>query len=46
MNFFLMKWFIDKIKSGEPIMYYNIETTVKKKRNVFLTHLTKMKNLY
>ena len=27
MNFFLMKWFIDEIKSGKPIMYYNIETT-------------------
>ena len=27
MNFFLIKWFIDEIKSGKPIMYYNIETT-------------------
>ena len=31
MNFFLMKWFIDEIKSGKPIMYYNIETTEEKK---------------
>ena len=27
MNFFLMKWFIDEIKSGKPIMYYNMENT-------------------
>ena len=46
MNFFLMKWFIDEIKSGKPIMYYNMETTDEEERNVFLTHLAKMKNLY
>ena len=27
MNFFLMKWFIDGIKSGKPIMYSNMENT-------------------
>ena len=27
MNFLLMKWFIDTIKSGKPIMYYNMENT-------------------
>ena len=27
MNFFLMKRFIDIIKSGKPIMYYNMENT-------------------
>ena len=27
MNFFLMKWFINEIKSGKPIMYYNMENT-------------------
>lgn len=32
MNFFLMKWFIDEIKSGKPIMYYNIETTGEEKK--------------
>lgn len=27
MNFFLMKRFIDAIKNGKPIMYYNVENT-------------------
>jgi len=27
MSYFLMKRIIDAIKSGKPIMYYNIETT-------------------
>ena len=27
MNFFLIKRFIDEIKSGKPIMYHNIEMT-------------------
>ena len=36
MNFFLMKWFIDKIKSGKPIMYYNIETTDEEEKKHFL----------
>ena len=36
MNFFLMKWFIDEIKSGKPIMYYNIETTGEEEKKHFL----------
>ena len=36
MNFFLMKWFIDEIKSGKPIMYYNIETTSEEVKKRFL----------
>ena len=36
MNFFLMKWFIDEIKSGKPIMYYNIETTGEEEKKRFL----------
>ena len=36
MNFFLMKWFIDEIKSGKPIMYYNIETTDEEEKKRFL----------
>lgn len=27
MNFFLIERLIDAIKSGKPVMYYNIETT-------------------
>jgi hypothetical protein len=27
MNFFLIERVIDAIKSGKPVMYYNIETT-------------------
>ena len=37
MNFFLMKWFIDEIKSGKPIMYYNIETTEEEKKRFLNT---------
>ena len=37
MNFFLMKWFIDEIKSGKPIMYYNIETTDEEKKRFLNT---------
>lgn len=36
MNFFLMKRFIDAIKSGKPIMYYNIETTGEEEKKRFL----------
>lgn len=36
MNFFLMKWFIDEIKSGKPIIYYNIETTDEEEKKRFL----------
>ena len=36
MNFFLMKWFIDEIKSGKPIMYYNMETTDEEEKKHFL----------
>ena len=35
MNFFLMEWFIDEIKSGKPIMYYNIETTDEEEKERF-----------
>ena len=27
MNFFLLNKIVDEIKSGKPIMYYNMETT-------------------
>ena len=36
MNFLLMKLFIDEIKSGKPIMYYNIETTGEEEKKRFL----------
>ena len=36
MNFFLMKWIIDGIKSGKPIMYYNMETTDEEEKKRFL----------
>lgn len=36
MNFFLMKWFIDEIKNGNPIMYFNIETTDEEEKKRFL----------
>ena len=36
MNFFLMKWFIDEIKSGKPIMYYNIEMSREEVEKRFL----------
>ena len=36
MNFFLMKRFTDAIKSGKPIMYYNIETTGEEEKKRFL----------
>lgn len=36
MNFFLIKRFIDAIKSGKPIMYYNIETTGEEEKKCFL----------
>ena len=36
MNFFLMKRIIDAIKSGKPIMYYNIETTSEEEKKRFL----------
>ena len=36
MNFFLMKRFIDIIKSGKPIMYCNIETTDEEEKKRFL----------
>ena len=37
MSFFLIKWFIDEIKSGNPIMYYNIETTDEEEKKRFLS---------
>lgn len=36
MNFFLMKRVIDEIKSGNPIMYFNIETTDEEEKKRFL----------
>lgn len=36
MDFFLMKRIIDEIKSGKPIMYYNIETTGEEVKKHFL----------
>ena len=36
MNFFLMKWIINGIKSGKPIMYYNMETTDEEEKKRFL----------
>lgn len=36
MNFFLMKRIIDEIKSGNPIMYHNIETTSEEVKKRFL----------
>ena len=36
MNFFLMKWLIDEIKSGKPIMYCNIETTDEEEKKRFI----------
>ena len=36
MNFFLMKRFIDEIKSGKPIMYHNIEMTSEEVEKRFL----------
>ena len=41
MNFFLMKRFIDAIKSGKPIMYYNIETTGEEEKKRFLNTFNK-----
>ena len=44
MNFFLMKRFIDAIKSGKPIMYYNIETTGEEmNQHILNTFFAKMK---
>ena len=44
MNFFLMKWFIDEVKSGKPIMYYNIETTDEEmNQRILNTFFAKMK---
>ena len=36
MNFFLMERFINAIKNGKPIMYYNIETTGEEEKKRFL----------
>lgn len=36
MNFFLMKWFIDEIKSGKPITYHNIEMSREEVEKRFL----------
>ena len=36
MNFFLMKWFIDEIKSGKTIMYYNMETTGEEEKKRYI----------
>ena len=36
MNFFLMERLINAIKNGEPITYYNIETTGEEEKKRFL----------
>ena len=36
MNLFLMERFINAIKNGKPIMYYNIETTSEEVKKRFL----------
>ena len=43
MNFFLMECFIDEIKSGKPIMYYNMETTDEEEKKRFLNTFGKNK---
>ena len=45
MNFFLMEWFIDEIKSGKPIMYYNMETTDEEEKKRFLNTFGKNEKL-
>ena len=45
MNFFLMKWFIDEIKNGKPIMYYNMETTDEEEKKHFLNTFGKNEKL-
>lgn len=45
MNFFLMKRFINAIKSGKPIMYYNIETTEEEMERRFINMFHKDKKL-
>lgn len=46
MNFFLMKRFIDMIKSGKPIMYYNIEMTSEEVEKRFLSTFHKKRKIY
>ena len=41
MNFFLIERFINGIKNGKPIMYYNIETTSEEVNKRFLNSLHK-----
>ena len=41
MNFFLIERFINEIKNGKPIMYYNIETTSEEVNKCFLNSLHK-----
>ena len=36
MNFFLMERFINAIKNGEPIMYYNVEMSREEVEKRFL----------
>lgn len=36
MNFFLMERFIDAIKNGKPIMYYNVEMSREEVEKRFL----------
>ena len=41
MNFFLIERFINVIKNGKPIMYYNIETTSEEEKKRFLNTFNK-----
>ena len=41
MNFFLMERIINVIKSGNPIMYYNIESTDEEEKKRFLNTFNK-----
>ena len=41
MNFFLIERFINGIKNGKPIMYYNIEITSEEVNKCFLNSLHK-----
>ena len=46
MNFFLLERFINEIKNGKPIMYYNIETTGEEVKKRFLNTFGKNEKIY
>jgi hypothetical protein len=45
MNFFSMERLINEIKSGRPILYYNIETTSEEMEQRFINAFHKDKKL-